>query len=70
MFIPSERRLAWLSVEGGLLESCLQQRVPRRLLELDPFQCSVECGGGAAHFYRVANYNTVLGRYESHYRIN
>ena len=34
-----------LSVEGGLLECCLQRRVGRRLLERDPFQCSVECVG-------------------------
>ena len=38
-------RAAMRSVEGGLLECCLQRRVRRRLLERDPFQCCVECGG-------------------------
>ena len=37
-------------VEGGLLECCLQRRVPRRLLARDPFQCSVEWRVGAAPF--------------------
>ena len=42
----------------------LAARVPRRLLERDPFQCFVECGS----FYRLGHYNTVVGRksYEYH----
>ena len=54
-------RLAYLSVEGGLLGCCLQRRVPRRLLELDPFQCSVECGWSGS-FYRLGHYKTDMGR--------
>ena len=38
-FFAMRRRF---NAEGGLLECCLQRRSPRRLLERDPFQCSVE----------------------------
>ena len=39
--------------------------VPKRLLECDPFQCSVECGWGGS-FYTVDQYTNVVGRGRSH----
>ena len=39
----------------------LAAEVPRRLLERDPFQCSVECGWSGS-FYRPGHCNTVVGR--------
>ena len=50
-------------LEGGLLECCLQRTVPRRLLERDPFQCSVECEWSGS-FYTVDHYRKAVGREE------
>ena len=44
----------------------LAAEVPRRLLERDPFQCSVECGWSGS-FYRLDHYKPVVGRARAMY---